>query len=225
MDGLKYFVAITPREKAPSYVEFLKEHGASYVLDQFCEGTASDSTLSYLGLEKTDKALIKCMIRSEKIEELKYSLLTKTEIGEKGGGIAFFISVDGIGGVSAKNSLIGEEPLVKEENKMEKNTGCVLIITIVDAGNTETVMDAARSSGASGGTVVKAKGTGAEIAKFFGAIISDEKEMVYIVCKREKRDDIMHAIMEKAGVNTSCHGITFSVPVDSVLGIRELENI
>lgn len=225
MDGLKYFTAIVPREKEPSYIEFLKEYGVKYVLSQFCEGTATDSILSFLGLEKAEKSIIKCMVRDEDEKDLKYSLLTKTELGTSGGGIAFFIPIDGIGGVSAKNALVGEEPIKKENVKMDKNTGCVLIITIVEAGNTDVVMDAAREKGATGGTVVKAFGTGAEIAKFFGVVISDEKEMVYIVCKREQRDDIMHAIMEKAGVNTSSHGITFSLPVDSVLGIREFENL
>ena len=84
-------------------------------------------------------------------------------------------------------------------------------------------MDAARSAGASGGTVVKAKGTGAELAKFFGVSISEEKEMVYIVASRNDRDNIMKAIMEKAGNNTDAHGVVFSLPVDSVVGIKNFE--
>jgi len=101
----------------------------------------------------------------------------------------------------------------------------ILIITIVDKGNTELVMDAARAAGAGGGTVMRAKGTGAEIAKFFGVSISEEKEMVYIVASRKGRDDIMRAIMEKAGRNTEAHGVVFSLPVDKVIGIREFEQI
>ena len=51
---------------------------------------------------------------AEDEKDLKYSLLTKTELGTSGGGIAFFIPIDGIGGVSAKNALVGEEPIKKE---------------------------------------------------------------------------------------------------------------
>ena len=86
-------------------------------------------------------------------------------------------------------------------------------------------MESARSAGATGGTVLKAHGTGAEIAKFFGVSISEEKEMVYIVAKRDDRDAIMKAIMAKAGNNTNAHGIVYSLPVDSVAGIRSLENL
>ena len=101
----------------------------------------------------------------------------------------------------------------------------VLIITVVDKGNVDLVMDAARSAGASGGTVVKAKGTGAELAKFFGVSISEEKEMIYIVASRDNRDGIMHAIMEKAGRNTDAHGVIFSLPIDSVIGIKAFEEV
>jgi nitrogen regulatory protein PII len=108
---------------------------------------------------------------------------------------------------------------------MEKQSKSVLIITIVNKGNTDLVMDAARGAGAGGGTVLRAKGTGANMAKFFGVSISEEKEMVYIVAQREKRDNIMRAIMEKAGSNTEAHGVIFSIPVDGVVGLKDFEGI
>ena len=107
----------------------------------------------------------------------------------------------------------------------ENMSKLVLIVTIADKGYSEKVMEAARGAGASGGTVLKAHGTGAEIAKFFGVSISEEKEMVYIVAKRTDRDAIMKAIMEKAGNTTDAHGIVYSLPVDSVAGVRSLENV
>ena len=47
--------------------------------------------------------------------------------------------------------------------------------------------------------------------------------MIYIVAKRIDRDGIMHAIMEKAGSATDAHGVVFSLPVDSVVGIKHFE--
>ena len=94
----------------------------------------------------------------------------------------------------------------------------------VDKGYEDVVMDAARNVGAGGGTVVKAGGTGMEIAKLFGMTISQEKEMVYIVSSRKDRDAIMRAIMDDAGAGTDAHGVIFSLPVDKVVGIRNLEN-
>ena len=142
-----------------------------------------------------------------------------------GNGIAMFIPIDGVGGKSSLNYFLKNQEVEVKENAMEKESKMVLILTIVDKGNLDVVMESARGAGASGGTVVRAKGTGAEMAKFFGVSISEEKEMVYIVAPREKRDDIMHAIMEKAGSNTSAHGVVFSIPVDGVVGISAFENL
>ena len=144
-------------------------------------------------------------------------------IGASGAGVAIFMPIDCIGGTSSLNYFAGAEPIEKKEKKDMSESKNVLIITVVDKGNTDLVMEAARGAGASGGTVVKARGTGAEIAKFFGVSISEEKEMIYIVAKRTDRDAIMHAIMEKAGSTTDAHGAVFSLPVDSVVGIKHFE--
>ncbi len=224
MQGIKYLNIITHREFSEHYVDTLKKLGVNAIMTKLCFGTATDSLLNLLDLEKTEKIMIEAMVRSEKIGEIKESLISELNIYSLGNGIAMFIPVDGIGGASAKKHFLGEEKTLKEEEKMEnKNSKAVLVITVCDKGNTDLVMDAARSAGATGGTVVRAQGTGAEIAKFFGVTICEEKEMVYIVAKREERDKIMLAIMEKAGRDTDAHGVVFSLPVDSVVGIRSLE--
>ena len=57
------------------------------------------------------------------------------------------------------------------------------------------VMDAARSAGAGGGTVLHAKGTGTEFtSKFLGVSIAAEKELIYIVSKNRDKGAIMKAI-------------------------------
>jgi nitrogen regulatory protein PII len=167
------------------------------------------------------------MVREETLGEIIKGLLVEMDISSAGNGISITVPVNSIGGASSLKYLAGEQPLQKKEseNMISSESKIVLIITIVDKGNTDMVMDAARSVGAKGGTVVRAKGTGAEIAKFFGVSISEEKEMVYIVAKRDNRDSIMKAIMEKAGVNTDAHGIIFSLPVDNVVGLKAFENV
>ena len=222
MLGLKYLITITKREYSEQYIEFFRRHGVNGVLSKLCNGTASDTTLDYLGLEKTDKVMFETMVHEKDCVDIEKGLIMEMDIEAAGNGIATFIPVDGVGGKSSLKYFAGEQPVDKKENVMEESKS-VLIVTVVDKGNTETVMNAARNVGASGGTVVRAKGTGAEIAKFFGVSISVEKEMVYIVAKREMRDAIMHAIMESAGSNTDAHGIVFSLPVDKVVGIRSFE--
>ena len=227
MQGLRYMITITKREYAEDSLDFFHRHGVGNVLTQLCNGTATANTLSLLGLEETEKVMISSMVREELLGEILKGLIVEMDISSAGNGIAVTIPVNSVGGTSALKYLAGEEPLQKKE---KENMNCaeskiVMIIAVVDKGNTDAVMDAARAVGAKGGTVVRAKGTGAEIAKFFGVSISEEKEMGYIVARRDNRDNIMKAVMEKAGVNTEAHGVIFSLPVDTVVGLKAFENL
>ena len=87
------------------------------------------------------------------------------------------------------------------------------------------VMDAARDAGAYGGTVIHAKGTGMEQAeKFMGVSLAAEKEMIFIVAKKEQKNQIMQAIMEKAGLDSKAKSIVFSLPVTDTAGLRLIED-
>ena len=224
MEGLKFFTLITRREFAEKYLQFFREQGIANILGELCNGTASDSVLSYLGLERTENIMFQGVVNCKIENQFKQALLQDMNLGDSGNGIAMFIPIDCIGGQFSKNYLVGECDLPTSGGKMKENlSDNVLIITIIDKGYTELVMNSARGAGAAGGTVVKANGTGAAMAKFFGVSISEEKEVVYIVSKRSTRDDIMRAIMKDAGGATEAHGVVFSLPIDSVLGIKGLE--
>ena len=94
------------------------------------------------------------------------------------------------------------------------------IFCIVNDGYSEAVMDAAKKYGARGGTVINARGTaGKEAEKFFGITVQPEKEIVMILVSAEYKENILKALYEEVGLDTSGQGIAFSLPVDSVVGI------
>ncbi len=99
-----------------------------------------------------------------------------------------------------------------------------LIITIVNAGYTDLVMEAAKAEGATGGTVLDGKGTGNEaMEKFFGITIQPEKELVLILIARNLKDAVLKAIYRDAGLETKGQGIAFALPVDDVAGMNKLQ--
>ena len=99
------------------------------------------------------------------------------------------------------------------------------IIVIMNEGYSDFVMDAARSAGAGGGTVLHAKGTaGGRDQSFYGVNLAEEKDMVYIVAYADQKAAIMHAISEKAGPGTKAGAICFSLPISSVIGLRARES-
>ena len=97
-----------------------------------------------------------------------------------------------------------------------------MIICIVNNGFSDTVMDAAKSAGARGGTVMSARGTAdKEAEKLFNISLQPEKELVLIIVPAGIRDNVLHALYKAAGVGTPAQGIAFAMPVDAVVGLKE----
>ena len=95
-----------------------------------------------------------------------------------------------------------------------------LIIVITNQGYSEDVMAAAKKGGATGGTILGARGTGmGEIEKFFGISLQHEKEILMIVTPRERKQAIMQSVCREMGLHSPAQSISFSVPVEDVAGL------
>lgn len=124
-------------------------------------------------------------------------------IAVPGRGIAFLIPLSSIGGRKTLQYLTAGQTMEIEEESTLQNTDYELLVTLANGGHIETIMDAARSANAPGGTVIHAKGTGAEHAKrFLGISLAEEKEMIFIVVKTSQKQAIMKSIMERAGIGS-----------------------
>ena len=102
-----------------------------------------------------------------------------------------------------------------------KNTIYELIVVITNIGYSDMAMDAARSAGASGGTIIHARGTQRkETEDFLGISLATERDMIFIVSNSEDKNDIMTAIMENAGLDTKAGSLVFSMPVTATAGFK-----
>ena len=202
--------------KVKSIYLFLKQGALSKALEHMGVGTASKETLEYLGIGDTEKCVIFSFMTMEKSKIILAEL--DKHLGKTGIGISCSIPLCSIDSKKSLNFLIGE---VSDKNGdgYIVNTENELIVVIANRGYTENVMQVARDAGAPGGTVVHARGTGIESSeKFFGTMIGAEKELIFIVSKATKRNEIMNAIKEKAGINTESGAIAFSLPVNETAG-------
>ena len=130
-----------------------------------------------------------------------------------------------VGGKKALMYFTDGQNYVKGEESTLKGTEYELLMVIANQGYSDVIMDAARGENARGGTVIHAKGTGAQHAeKFLGVTLADEKEILLIVAKKEDKNAIMKAIMEKAGLDSKARAIVFSLPVTDTAGMRLLED-
>ena len=225
MGKLYLMTTIVDRKKEKRYFEFYKENDQNVMFSTLGMGTASSDILDYLGLESTEKVIIFSVQEEERWSYLKKQLQQKLKIDAPGEGIAFIIPLSSIGGKKTLQFLVERQDYQKEEESTLKDTERELIIVIADQGNIELIMDAAREAGAYGGTVIHARGTGMEQAeKFMGVCLAAEKEMIFIVTKKEQKNSIMKAIMEKAGMESRAKSIAFSLPVTDTAGLRLIED-
>ena len=224
MGNLFLMTTIVDRKVAKKYSELYKENEQHVMFVTLGSGTAANEILDYLGLENTEKAVIFSMQEESAWEKIKKQLQQKLKIDAPGGGIAFTIPLSSVGGKKTLQFLLEGQNYQKEEESTLKDTVHELIVVIADQGNIELIMDAARGAGAYGGTVIHAKGTGMEQAeKFMGVSLAAEKEMIFIVTKKEQKNEIMRAIMKKAGLNSRAKSIVFSLPVTDTAGLRLIE--
>ena len=221
MSKVYMMVTITNRSIGSRMLSFYKENELAVNLNMLGAGTANSDVLDYFGLEATEKAVMFAVVTREMWRKLKRGLQKKMNIDVPGTGIAFIIPFASIGGKKALQFFTDRQNFEKEEESILKETEYELIIVILNQGYSNLVMDAAREKGAGGGTVIHAKGTGMEKAEqFLGVSIAAEKEMIFIVKKAKEKNDIMKAIMEKAGMDSKAKSIVFSLPVTSTAGLR-----
>lgn len=225
MGKLCLMTTIINRNQSKKYLNLYKEENIQVMFLTLGEGTASGAVLDYLGLEATEKAVIFTVLEESSFGKVKKDLQKKLQIDAPGGGIAFIIPLSSIGGKKTLQFLTASQEFQKEEESVLKDTVYELIIVIANQGYIELVMDAARGAGAYGGTVIHAKGTGMEQAeKFMGVSLAAEKEMIFIVAKKEQKNVIMKAVMEQAGLESKAKSIVFSLPVTDTAGLRLLED-
>ncbi len=226
MSELYMMVTITSRNLTRKFTNFYKENGVDISVTTVGRGTAASEILDYFGLEGAEKSVLFHVVTGETWKALKVGLQRKLQIDVPGIGIAFVIPLSSIGGKKALNYLTSGQNFVKGEESALKDTRYELLVVIANNGYTELIMDAARSVHAAGGTVIHAKGTGTEKAeKFLGVTLVPEKEMVFIVVRKNQKNDIMRAIMDQAGLESKARSIVFSLPVTDTAGMRLMEEI
>ena len=226
MSALSLLVTITSRNLTKKFVDFYTEEGLPVSFVTLGSGTASSEVLDYFGLDGSDKCVLFHTVTDETWKTVKRRLRQKMVIDIPGVGIAFLVPLSSIGGGKALRYLTAGQHFEKGEESTLKDTKYELLVTIANQGHTETVMDAARKVHAAGGTVIHAKGTGSQLAeKFMGMTLVPEKEMIFIVVRKDQKNDIMQAIMDAAGTGTKAGAIVFSLPVTDTAGMRLMEEL
>ncbi len=221
---MQIMITIVDRGKGAAVAEICKSTNMHINFVALGSGTASSEILDYLGIGETRKDVLVTPVLKSKSHDVMFDIAYKMQLKNPGNGIIFTIPVSGAGLWLPKALAHNESTSERKEYKVSSPTKYDLVSVIVEQGGMDVVMTAAKSAGASGGTVLHSRSIAGEDAeKFFGGTLQPEKEIIMILVPHDIKKEVMQAISHSAGINTPYKGILISTPVDDVMGLRSKE--
>ena len=222
-ERVKLLIAIVSGSDATEITEICNRESAalSYVLDGF--GTARTAILDYLGLGEQEKKIVFSLIPESAERAILDGIQKEMSLYLVGKGIGFTLPLTGVSAIVANGLIKGGHRDLKEtssgrKKKMERTHE--LIVVAVQSGFAEEVMEAARSAGAAGGTLIHAATLNNKKAEqIIGVTLQNETDILMILTKSEGKTAIMNAVRDAAGLKTDAGGVLFSLPVDNLVGV------
>lgn len=219
---LQVLITVVDRGKGDKMARLYERAGVKTQLICLGFGTAKSELLEYLGLGDLEKDILfsaapRAAIRSG-LEKLRGEL----PFLRPGGGVACSVTLSSVS-MAALRQISIDATIIEtgEVEKMEQKRTHEMIVCVADRGQAELVMDAARQAGASGGTVVHARGFNQkEEENFLHLLIRPEKELVLVIVPVEQRRLVMQALCDNLEKKTGDPGVVFSLPVEDVMGLH-----
>lgn len=219
MAGIHLITAISESGKGEECLKVLHNYGAEMLLESSALGTATGDMLRLLGLSRTDKDMVFALCAAHQVQSAMTAVVGATR------ALTFSTALSSIS-VPLFRGEKGEGVEKREGvSPVNESTKFELVVVMANRGCIDLVMNAARSAGATGGTVIHARGNGSHGAEqFFGVTLADERDIFFIVTPADERLVIMQAIMREAGLLSPAKATVFSVPVQHLAGFPQFNN-
>lgn len=203
-------ISVVRRGRGDLAAKILRDAGARGGTIIYGRGAAQNKFLRLLCLADTAKELIFTLSPAKETPRLINALKTAPNLCKHTPGVGFTIPATSIfhsGSPILSNNSLPDNSLWEEAMPRE------LICVVVNAGYADDIMAAAREAGATGGTIINARGTGtAKDNAFFGLTIVPEKEMLLVLAKKEAVPPIVAAIKACPCLAEPGVGIVFQLP-------------
>lgn len=215
---LELICFIANRGIGSKIIKTAKKEGVSGGTVMYGKGTSPNIVSNFLGGLELEKEVILMAGQRDIVDTALKKLTEKFYLSEPNTGIAFTLELCGIIGTTSCNCQAINDK--KGAGKTMHN----LIMTIVDRGKAEDVVDAAIEAGAPGGTIINGRGSGIhETQKVFSMFIEPEKEIIMIVSPRKNTENIVNAIRLSLKMDQPGNGVVFVQSINQVYGLYEEE--
>ncbi len=180
------------------------------------KGTFDNQFLKALALNDTHKEIVLLVAEEFAAEKFLNILNESMKFSKPNHGIAFLERVECVcGSIPLGGSRDSYEG--KEERTVYQS-----VYVIVDKGKGETAAEMAYQAGATGATIINARGSGIhETSKLFNMEIEPEKEIVMIIIKKEITQQVVDSIRSGLKLDEPGNGIVFIQNIQQVYGLYE----
>ena len=211
-------MVFVPKDEGDRVTSVLRDAGAGGGTVLCGRSWASSALLQILSIGETVNDIVLCAASEEKTLELREAIVKEMQNEKKKYGCLFSIDLTH----AYKSGKEREDFPPKKEDGMTSTHD--LITVILNKGFADDVMAAARQAGAGGGTVLHGRGTARpEDASFFGITLVPEKEILLIVCEKEKTAAIFDAMAKLPCLMQPGSGIAFSMAADGFVNLGKKE--
>jgi nitrogen regulatory protein PII len=195
-------------------IKFSKHHGITGGTIFLGKGTIKNAFLEFLDIAETRKEIVLMAAEATTAQAVLEELNKKFKFCKPHHGIAFSTSITSILGAKSFTSK------VDKESRGVKNPMYNVIMTVVDKGKAESVIEAATKAGSKGGTIINARGSGIhETSKLFSMEIEPEREIVLILSESHLTETIASSITDDLHMNEPGNGIIFIQDVNKTYGL------
>ena len=216
MAGIQLITVISESGQGERCMDILRSHSAEMVVVSSGVGTATGDMLRLLGLSRTEKEVGFALCADQAVKDAMTALVAGSR------AVVFSTSLSSISVPLFRQEENAGAQRREGVSSMNEGTKYEVVIVMANRGYIDQVMNAARTAGASGGTVIHARGSGANgAAQFFGVTLADERDIYFIVTPATDRAAIMQAIVKEAGLHTQAKAAVFSMPIQHLAGFPQ----
>ncbi len=208
------YVAIVAEGMGERVIRIGRENGLPGATILLGRGTCRKGILTWLCLDNPKREIVLMAGSDDPGRKAMEAVATKLKFEKHRHGIIFSTRIPTIIGASTitENQQGGKTKMAKYQ----------AIYVIIDRGKAEEVTEAARSAGATGATILNARGSGIhEAEKIFQIPIEPEKEVVLILTRPDLTEPITNAIRRQLEIDKPGKGIIFVQDVEAAYGLFE----
>lgn len=185
-------------------------------------GTAPTEMMDIFGLGSKDKDIIISFAAEPAVLEVMTNFGSHFSSYSEYGGLMMVLKPSAINRLVCEilNHGVPQDDGEGERAEMKNEHQMNLIMITVSQGYTDGVMQTAKRSGATGGTVIRGRLAEAEKLKEMAQIdIEEEREIIFILAPARVSNQIMEDVNREFGLKTGARGIMCAIPVEKAYKI------